>query len=352
MTLLNKTTTAVAKTLLPDMEGVLSWSPEADEERAQGGFRKRDHYLNRDGRPLWIREIAPTGPAHDGVLVFVHGNTFPAVCDFDLEHDGGSLVERLARLGFRSVLFDHLGFGRSYKPKTGLLDTPQRARDLEVVIDYLEHDRRTRRLTIAALSSAVMPVVELLRRRRVPQLVSLVLLGPAYIATPELLTLIRRLQVARLVHRLRGDPDCCYWSLSRKSLLCRLAADQDEHISLEMVQRFIDTAIEATDPGAKFLRSPVVGFLERRRLYRRGERLCDAGVIDRPVLLMRGERDDFCTLESAAALRNDLVHGELVEHVIPEVKHDLGLYPDQRSGAYDELCRFLEQSWGGAHDGK
>lgn len=330
---------------LANSDSVSKWVVHENPQVAKKPWRKKEYYLNCEGRPLWLQETMPTGLCADGCVIFLHGNTFPAVCDFDLSSPSGSLIEQLASDGQRSFIFDHRGFGRSYKPKKEFLGAHERSVDLEVVIEHVKRVVAPKHITFVALSSAVITLAEYLRRRRSEE-DSIVLLGPTYIANSYTLGIIRKLQFARLLHRALGRPDDCYLSLSKRSLIKRLVDSEESELSREMVERFLELAIETTESGRGVLRAPAIGFIEPRRLYRRGERLFDAKLFTQPMLILRGERDSFCTGEDAKQLIGELASDDVSEHVVPKVKHDFGLYPKQKEGAYLALQSFVSRQWG------
>lgn len=86
-------------------------------------------------------------PAHDKVVVFVHGATYPGSVAFDhAMFGGGSWMDYLALHGFDSYLFDVRGYGRSSRPSfeaTGdavrrpYARTPEALEDLGAVVDFV-----------------------------------------------------------------------------------------------------------------------------------------------------------------------------------------------------------------------
>lgn len=306
--------------------------------------RKVDSYVDCDGRPLWMREVEAPDAGHDGLLVFVHGNTFPAVPDFDLPATGGSLVERFAARGLSSVLFDHRGYGRSYRPRSGPLGVPERTRDLEVVLDHLATARSPRHLSVVALSTGALVTARLLAAGR-RDIDSVVLLGPTYLVGDQLGGMIRKLDLARLLNALRGDPGSPYVTFRKSSLVGRLCTGDDDAISRQAVEQFLDACFHVMEGSPSTMTAPVIGFLEPGRSYARGAKLFDAAAFEVPVLVVRGEHDTFCDAECALALTAELCCPRVESHVVPGVKHDFGLYPEGKESAIAAMFDFVVDTW-------
>src|SRR5919199_6353210 len=72
------------------------------------------------GIQLYVRNKRPEGVDRFGperTLLFVHGATYPAETAFDLQLDGLSWMDFIARRGFDVYLVDVRGYGRSTRPK-------------------------------------------------------------------------------------------------------------------------------------------------------------------------------------------------------------------------------------------
>jgi pimeloyl-ACP methyl ester carboxylesterase len=73
------------------------------------------HYRIPSGDPalhLFLRHLPPTGPAR-GIVLYVHGATFPSGLSVAHRFDGRSWSDALAASGFHSWGLDFLGFGHA-----------------------------------------------------------------------------------------------------------------------------------------------------------------------------------------------------------------------------------------------
>jgi pimeloyl-ACP methyl ester carboxylesterase len=95
------------------------------------------HTVDVDGHPiaLWEKSAADAGEA----ILLVHGRTWSAVPDFDLQVDGEnlSLMDGLVEHGYAVFAVDLRGYGATPRDETGWL-TPQRAaEDLGAVLEWI-----------------------------------------------------------------------------------------------------------------------------------------------------------------------------------------------------------------------
>jgi pimeloyl-ACP methyl ester carboxylesterase len=95
------------------------------------------HTVDVDGHPiaLWEKSAADAGEA----ILLVHGRTWSAVPDFDLQADGEdlSLMDGLVEHGYAVFAVDLRGYGATPRDETGWL-TPQRAaEDLGAVLEWI-----------------------------------------------------------------------------------------------------------------------------------------------------------------------------------------------------------------------
>jgi len=318
--------------------------PTGNEAHPARSFTKTDRFVRCDGRQLWVRFVVPDRPAAAGCLLFVHGNTFPAISDFDLPREGSSFVEALASRGIASCLFDHRGYGRSFKPtKAAELGIDARARDIEAVYDVLVGELRRRHVTLVGVSTGCVTIARFLQVRS-PEVSSLVFLGPNYVVNPRLLRLVQATKLLFTLRRLLLNGDDYYFSFSARTLRKRLADGEDGRISTQAVDQFIEAAMKASGPEATRLRSPVMGFIDPRRRYGLDDTLFDASCIKQPLMIVRGGRDDFCCEHGAERLVADVGRDDVTLATVPDAKHDLHLYP-RPDGVFSMLCDFVLRTW-------
>ena len=100
---------------------VASWGPGI-----RGQEPKKDIVKADDGHPLTVWEKRPAHPK--GTIVLLHGRTWSARPDFDLQVSGhpSSLMDALVQRGYAVYALDARGYGATPRDATGWL-TPDRA---------------------------------------------------------------------------------------------------------------------------------------------------------------------------------------------------------------------------------
>jgi pimeloyl-ACP methyl ester carboxylesterase len=141
-----------------------------------------------DGLPLslWAREV----PKPKGVIVLLHGRTWSAVPDFDLQVPGDqrSVMQSLNARGYSAFALDMRGYGKTPRDATGWL-TPDRAvRDVAEVIEWLAKEKKIQRPVLLGWSYGSL-VSQLVAQRRPELLSALILFGyprdPAKLVFPD-----------------------------------------------------------------------------------------------------------------------------------------------------------------------
>jgi pimeloyl-ACP methyl ester carboxylesterase len=116
------------------------------------------------GVSLFVREKHPTNMTRftpERTVLFVHGATYPAETAFDLQLDGFSWMDFIARRGFDVFLLDVRGYGRSTRPAA--MDAPPEANppfattadaraDVAAVAAYIRERRHLDRLSLIGWS--------------------------------------------------------------------------------------------------------------------------------------------------------------------------------------------------------
>jgi len=116
------------------------------------------------GLQIYVRNKHPANQssfdaAH--TLVFVHGATYPASTAFDLELDGMSWMDYIARRGFDVYLLDLPGYGRSTRPASmeqapesgqPVETTAQAVQDYAAVVDWVLARRHLAKLDVMGWS--------------------------------------------------------------------------------------------------------------------------------------------------------------------------------------------------------
>src|SRR5262245_60356820 len=123
---------------------------------------------------LWGREVAKP----KGVIVLLHGRTWSALPDFDLQVPGDqrSVMQSLNARGYSAFALDARGYGKTPRDSTGWL-TPDRAvRDVADVLEWLAKEKKIQRPVLLGWSYGSL-VAQLTAQRRSQLLSALILYG-------------------------------------------------------------------------------------------------------------------------------------------------------------------------------
>jgi pimeloyl-ACP methyl ester carboxylesterase len=95
------------------------------------------HTVEADGHPIALWSRVPVAPR--GVIVLVHGRTWSARPDFDLQVPGEarSLMQALAAEGLATYAVDLRGYGETPRDDTGWLTPDRAALDLSAVLAWV-----------------------------------------------------------------------------------------------------------------------------------------------------------------------------------------------------------------------
>ena len=102
-----------------------------------GAAELERHTVTADGHPIALWEKSADG-ATEAVLL-VHGRTWSALPDFDLQVDGEelSLMDGLVEHGYAVFAVDLRGYGETPRDDTGWLTPNRAADDVAIVIDWI-----------------------------------------------------------------------------------------------------------------------------------------------------------------------------------------------------------------------
>jgi pimeloyl-ACP methyl ester carboxylesterase len=116
------------------------------------------------GIELYVRNKHLPGErkfAGDRILLYVHGATYPAETAFDLELDGMSWMEYIARRGYDVYLVDVRGYGRSTRPpemsqppeaNPPIVRTPVAVKDVGTAVDFIRKRRGVQKINLLGWS--------------------------------------------------------------------------------------------------------------------------------------------------------------------------------------------------------
>jgi len=121
---------------------------------------------------LWAREVAKP----KGVIVLLHGRTWSALPDFDLQVPGDqrSVMQSLNARGYSAFALDMRGYGKTPRDATGWLTPDRAARDVAQALEWLAKQKKIQRPVLLGWSYGSL-VSQLAAQRR-PELISALIL--------------------------------------------------------------------------------------------------------------------------------------------------------------------------------
>jgi pimeloyl-ACP methyl ester carboxylesterase len=229
--------------------------------------------VSADGHALtlWGREV----PRPRAVILLIHGRTWSALPDFDLQVPGEqrSVMQSLNARGYSAFALDMRGYGKTPRDATGWLTPDRAARDVIATLEWLSQEKKARQPVLLGWSMGSL-VSQLVAQRRPELISSLILYGyPRDPANPA------------PTQSLPAEP--------ARAANTKEAAASDfispEMISRKVVDAYVAAAL-AADPVRVDWNSPD----EFRELD-------PAGIVT-PTLLLQGERDPLTPSDAQARL--------------------------------------------------
>ncbi|HYS51312.1 MAG TPA: alpha/beta fold hydrolase, partial [Burkholderiales bacterium] len=116
------------------------------------------------GIRLYVRNKHPEGAkkfSAGKILLFVHGATYPAETSFDLQLNGQSWMDYIARRGYDVYLVDVRGYGKSTRPpemeqpaeqNAPIVRTETAVRDVGAAVDYIRQRRGVAKINLMGWS--------------------------------------------------------------------------------------------------------------------------------------------------------------------------------------------------------
>lgn len=250
---------------------------EATEHEAKAGaeLRSGSEVVEVDGHPITVWYRQPAEPRD--VIVLVHGRTWSARPDFDLQVPGESrsTMDALAEEGFAVYAVDLRGYGATPRDDTGWLTPDRAAADVTEVLRWVR-SRHPDGEPPVLLGWSLGSIISQLTAQRHPELLSaLVLFG--YPRDPA--------QRYPEGPALDSEPP-------RKTTTAEAAAEDfiiPGSISQAAIDAFVEAALKA-DP----VRTDWTGTEQWNAL--------DPTKVSTPTLLIHGEKDPYAPVTNQAAL--------------------------------------------------
>ncbi len=303
------------------------------DPRVSMDVERKSHTVAVAGGALFVWSVRPANHPGGPAVVFVHGKTFPAVPDFDLQVPGAadthSYMEYLARRGVHAFCFDHRGFGASFKPAEGSLFTSRvRARDLLAVVPAVRRLCASP-ITLVGLSMGCSTIAAALERDAgIAEKV--ILLGPSG---------WRRLGTAEARADWRaslsksGAQRSHYASSDFSSLEKRLWVGDETWVNRAAFEHFVAQAIAANPSGPADRVTSLISNIAPTFVSEPRIRV--------PVLAARGGGDTLATAEDLEAVRRFVAPSLVSTRVFADRKHDLHLY-NEREDVFASIHDFIK----------
>jgi pimeloyl-ACP methyl ester carboxylesterase len=273
------------------------------------------HTVTADGHPvaLWEKSAAGAGEA----ILLVHGRTWSALPDFDLQVDGEdlSLMDGLVEAGYAVFAVDLRGYGETPRDDTGWLTPNRAADDVALVLEWIAAHRDWDRLPHLFGWSMGSTISQLAVQRRPGLVSSLTLFGYWRDDDVEIPPDAPGIEPERLANTAQ-------------------AAASDFITPGSISQRAIDAYVEAA-----LASDPVRTDIRSTDQYN----ALDASTIDVPTLVIVGEHDPIAPPVYQAKLFSRIGTGHKQYVSVPGGDHAAFL---ERPRAYfiRELVAFLESS--------
>jgi pimeloyl-ACP methyl ester carboxylesterase len=239
---------------------------------------------------LWAREV----PRSKGAILLLHGRTWSALPDFDLQVKGEqrSVMQSLNAQGYSAYALDLRGYGGTPRDATGWLTPDRAARDLIATLEWLAQKKKVVRPSLLGWSNG--SIVAQLAAQRNPALISnLVLYG--YPRDPD-----------------RPAPPQTVPAEPAREVNTRERAISDfitpGAITPQIVEAYVVAAL-AADPIR----------VDWRNTEEFGE--LDPAKVTTPTLVLHGERDPLTPLDAQARLFTRLGTPDRQWVVLPNSDH-------------------------------
>jgi pimeloyl-ACP methyl ester carboxylesterase len=288
----------------------------------------------RAGLHLFLRHMPPPGGTSPrGIVLYVHGGTFPSALSIAYRFDGRSWRDELCDAGFHVWGLDFHGFGYSdpypaADPNIPLGRTADTSQQLEQAVRFILAHHKVPRLSLVAHSWGTMVAGHF--AGRCPDLIDRMVFFGA-IARRAPLCDAPRLPAVRLItlqdqwDRFTADvPAGEVPVLSRR------------HFG-EWGEAYLDSDPLSRDRHPPAVKTPSGAFQDIFDAWA-GTLSYDPGSIRAPVAIIRGEWDSMCTGADAASLLESIPDARDVK--IPRATHLMHL-EENRYALYRETTAFL-----------
>lgn len=296
---------------------------------------------------LHLREVVKAGTERTAgkdnkVLLFLHGGTFPGTVAFDLDYEDVSMMRHFAKLGWDTFALDLQGYGQSTRPP--IMDEPDKYPDskapisLEVTVDdvgravdFIRDLRGVDKVHLLGWSSAAMAEAPRYAIQEPDKVAKLILYATNYLGKGKSAEERRQQDAKREAEKNRyGNPsDLQRWVKlgTKEEYLIPGAFEAYAQAHLASDPKSAELGGRVRAPWGRFIGWPEPHF--------------DAGSIQVPTLVIRGESDTLATREDNQQLLDDL--GSTVKaYVEIEQAGHMIQFEKNNQAFYRAIAEFLE----------
>ncbi len=248
------------------------------------------HIVQSDGHPIavWSKGFNKNSPP----ILFVHGRTWSAIPDFDLQVEGEdlSLMDGMIENGFATYAIDLRGYGATPRDSTGWLTPNKAAKDVSVVLAWISK-RHNQKVHLFGWSFG--STVSLLTTLNYPDNIKTLTVFGFWMDLDQEIPMIK------------------FHEPQRKKNTAEAAASDfitPGSISQKAIDRYVEMALQS---------DPVRTDLSQMDQYN----AIDPSKIEHPVLILQGEFDPIAPSKYQAKLFNRLKSSKKSWIVIPGGDH-------------------------------
>jgi pimeloyl-ACP methyl ester carboxylesterase len=303
------------------------------------------------GIQLYIRNKHPqamTGFSPEKIVLYVHGATYPAETAFDLQLNGMSWMDYIARRGYDVYLVDVRGYGKSTRPpemeqpadqNAPIVRTDTAVKDVGSAVDFILKRRGVASINLLGWSwgTSIMGWYTAQNNEKVSKLI---LYAPGWLRNAPSLTD-------------SGDKLGAYRNVSMASAKARWLTGVPEAKVASLIpagwfEKWADATL-ATDPvGSKMnppvLRAPNGVVQDGREYWGAGRPLYDPAAIRVPTLLVHAEWDQDLPSYMLYAYFEKLSNAPYKRYVqIGEGTHTV-IMEKNRMQLFDAVQQFLDEN--------
>lgn len=291
---------------------------------------------SRTGLHLFLRHLAPSeGTQPRGIVLYVHGGTFPSALSIAYRFDGRSWRDELCDAGFHVWGLDFHGFGHfsdtypDADPQTPLGRTADASRQLEQAVRFILRHHDAERLSLIAHSWGTMVAGHL--AGRCPDLIGrMVFFGPIARRAPS--TDAQKLPAWRLITlKDQWDRFTADVPAGESPVLSR------RHFE-EWGEAYLDSDPASRDRAPQAVKTPSGAFQDIFDAWA-GTLSYDPALIRADVAIIRGAWDSMCADADAAWLLRAIPASRDVK--IPRATHLMHL-EENRYALYRQTEAFLK----------